>query len=192
MALGRTPSQTVGPYFAMRLSGEGHDALLPASDPRCIRVVGRVDDTDRHPIDDALVEIWQANAFGRYRHPADGRTTTPLVPGFGGFGRATIDPNTLDYSFLTVKPGRVPAPDGRVQAPHIAVIVQARGMLRPLYTRLYFDDEPAANEEDLVLLSIPAERRRTLVAASVPAATTPTYRFDVRLGGDDETVFFDL
>jgi len=192
VALKLTPSQTVGPYFSMCLSGPGQDELVPPVHPGRVRIVGRVYDADREPIDDALVEIWQADAHGRFRHPADPRREPPHDPGFRGFGRASIDPSTLEFSFFTVKPGRVPSPDGALQAPHIGIIVQGRGMLRPLFTRLYFPDEGAANAGDFVLARVPEERRHLLVAGTVSDVTPPTYRFDVRLQGADETVFFDF
>jgi protocatechuate 3,4-dioxygenase alpha subunit len=175
----------------MCLSGPGQNELVSASEPRRIRILGRVYDADRTPIDDALLELWQANENGRYRHPADDRAAPPLTPGFRGFGRATPDAGTLEYSFETLKPGRVPAPDGSLQAPHIGFIVQSRGMLRPLFTRMYFADEPAANAEDFVLGRVPVERRASLIAGVVAGASPASYRFDVRLQGADETVFFD-
>jgi protocatechuate 3,4-dioxygenase alpha subunit len=191
LALKHSPSQTVGPYFSMCLSGAGQNALVPVSDAHRIRVVARVYDADREPIDDALLEIWQANALGRYRHPADDREEIPLTPGFRGFGRVTAEPGTLEYVFDTVKPGRVPAPDGTLQAPHIGIIVQGRGMLRPLFTRLYFADEPSANDQDFVLARVPPERRASLMAEPLAEVAPPTYRFVVKLQGTDETVFFD-
>ncbi|HEX4335225.1 MAG TPA: protocatechuate 3,4-dioxygenase subunit alpha [Polyangiaceae bacterium] len=192
MTLKHTPSQTVGPYFSMCLAGSGRNCLVPAAHLERIRIVGSVYDSDRAPIDDVLVELWQANASGRYRHPMDTRATLPLTQGFSGFGRATVDPVSHEYAFDTVKPGPVPAPDGSLQAPHIGIIVQGRGMLRPLFTRLYFPEETSANDADFVLAHVPGARRGTLVAARVQGAGVPTYRFDVRLQGADETVFFEL
>jgi protocatechuate 3,4-dioxygenase alpha subunit len=191
MALKYTPSQTVGPYFSMCLAGPGQNVLVPASEDARIRIVGRVYDADGEAIDDALLELWQANRHGRYRHPADGREALALTPGFSGFGRSAIDPVTLEFSFDTVKPGRVPAPDGALQAPHACLVVQGRGMLRPSWTRVYFDDEATANADDFVLKRVPAGRRRLLVARR-ESDVTPTYRFDVRFQGPDETVFFEL
>jgi protocatechuate 3,4-dioxygenase, alpha subunit len=191
MPLGQTPFQTVGPYYSMRLSGPGLN-VLAASAPNRIRIEGAVLDGDARPIEDALLEIWQANEGGRYRHPADGRADVPLAAGFTGFGRAGAAAHGGEFWFDTVKPGRVPAPDGSLQAPHINVIVQGRGMLAATFTRLYFPDEPDANAVDFVLSQVPATRRRTLVATAVPGVASPTYRFDIRFQGPDETVFFDF
>lgn len=191
----QTPSQTVGPYFTMRLSGEGENVLTtPEALGERIRIEGRVLDGDRQHIEDALIELWQADSAGRYHHPADDRTDAPLDPAFGGFGRCASDFQTGDYFFLTVKPGPVPHPDGGMQAPHISLTIQARGMLDPTFTRIYFDDETAANAEDPVLQSVPEARRPTLIAARVENgdSSVPTYRFDIRYQCDDETVFFDV
>lgn len=188
-----TPSQTVGPYFTMRLSGEGENVLVtPESAGTRIRVEGRVLDGNRKHIEDALIEVWQANAAGRYRHPADDRIEIPIDPTFTGFGRCASDFTTGAYSFLTIKPGPVPFPDGRLQAPHLSLVVQARGMLHPTYTRVYFADEADANAADPVLTQVPPERRATLVAERVRADPTPTYQFDIRYQGPDETVFFEF
>jgi protocatechuate 3,4-dioxygenase alpha subunit len=192
---GQTPSQTVGPYFTMRLSGEGENVLTtPDSLGERIRIEGRVLDGDRQHIEDALIELWQADSAGRYHHPADDRTDAPPDPAFHGFGRCASDFQSGDYSFLTVKPGPVPHPDGGMQAPHISLTIQARGMLDPTFTRIYFEDEAAANAEDPVLESVPEARRSTLIATLVEEgdSSVPTYRFDVRYQGDDETVFFDV
>jgi protocatechuate 3,4-dioxygenase, alpha subunit len=187
--LGRTPSQTVGPYFSMRLSGPGENVLAGSKDSRRIRFSGAVYDGDGKPIDDALVELWQADAEGRYRHPADNGGGA-LSEGFLGFGRSAIDAVTGLYWFDTVKPGRVLAPDGSLQAPHLSLVVQARGMLRPAFTRAYFPEETASNAQDFVLSRIPAERRRLLIAERDTGAGPPSYRFDIRLQGADEAVFF--
>jgi protocatechuate 3,4-dioxygenase, alpha subunit len=190
--LGPTPSQTVGPYFTLRLSGEGENILV-ASGPSGTPIVieGRVLDGDRNHIEDALLEIWQANAAGRYHHPDDTRDLE-LDRGFTGFGRAITDFNTGMYRFETVKPGLVPDVEGVFQAPHISLIVQGRGMLNPVFTRIYFSDEEVANADDLILRSIPPERRNTLVAELIEGSEPPTYRFDVLFQGDDETVFLDF
>ena len=192
---GITPSQTVGPYFAYCLTPDDYptreifsaDLTVPALAGSSIRIDGRVLDGDGAPVSDAMVEIWQADPAGRYAHPADlGR---PSNTGFTGFGRAASDGEGR-YSFTTVKPGPVPGPGGTVQAPHIAVTVFARGMLAHLWTRIYFADEPEANAGDpvLALVTDPAARA-TLIAQREPGAGT-TYRFDIRLQGDGETVFF--
>lgn len=194
-ALRQTPSQTVGPYFTMRLSAEGENVLTsPETAGERIRIVGRVLDGSRQHIEDALIELWQADSNGRYHHPADDRADVPADPAFTGFGRCASDFKTGAYSFATVKPGPVPHPGGGMQAPHISLTIQARGMLNPTYTRIYFDDEAAANEADPVLLSVPASRRSTLIASRVGDAdsSVPTYEFDIRYQGDDETVFFDV
>ena len=190
----QTPSQTVGPYFTMRLAAEGENVLTaPETDGERIRIEGRVLDGDRKPIEDALVELWQANSAGRYRHPADDRSDPPLDPAFTGIGRCATDFKTGAYSFSTIKPGPVPHPAGGMQAPHVSLTIQARGMLNPTFTRIYFDDEEAANASDPVLQSVPGPRRSTLIAERVETdMSVPTYRFDIRYQGDDETVFFDV
>ena len=188
--LGETPSQTVGPYFSMRLTTPLSNSLVgpDCPEPR-IRIEGGVFDGDRNHVEDALIELWQANAAGRYRHSDDSREEIPLDPGFTGFGRAVTEFATGEYWFETVKPGRVPGRDGLAQAPHLNLIVQGRGMLNPVFTRLYFADEEDANSEDLVLRATPVDRRATLLASKVG---DDTYRFDIRFQGVDETVFFDF
>ena len=191
----QTPSQTVGPYFTMRLSGEGENVLTtPETRGERVRIEGRVLDGDRNHIEDALVELWQADSSGCYHHPADDRADASPDPAFVGFGRCTSDFKTGVYSFLTIKPGPVPHPDGGLQAPHISLTIQARGMLNPTFTRIYFADETAANAADPVLQSVPHDRRQTLIAQRVDGAdmSVPTYSFDIRYQGDDETVFFDV
>jgi protocatechuate 3,4-dioxygenase alpha subunit len=191
--LPETPSQTAGPYWSMRLGAVGENVLgTPETLGPRVRIEGRVLDGDGKHIEDALLELWQANAAGRYRHPADDRDDVPLDPAFTGFGRAASDFETGEYWFGTVKPGRVPTADGALQAPHLNVIVQGRGMLNPTFTRIYFADETEANAADPVLAQVPADRRHTLIAELVEAEPTPTYRFDVRFQGPDETVFFDV
>jgi protocatechuate 3,4-dioxygenase alpha subunit len=134
-----------------------------------------------------LVEIWQANGAGRYAHPEDARADLPLEEGFTGFGRSgTVDEGW--FEFVTVKPGRVPAPDGRLQAPHLVVTVFARGLLKHLVTRLYFPDEVEANDDDPVLLGLEPHERETLVARVGEGGL----RFDVVLQGRGQTTFFAL
>lgn len=190
--LGETPSQTVGPFFSIGLSGEGENVLV--SDGVVgdrIRLVGTVLDGDGQPVGDALIELWQANSLGRYRHPDDTRDEIVLDEAFTGFGRAATEFETGEYWFETIKPGRVPDPEGELQAPHLNLIVQARGMLNPLFTRVYFPDEEEANRSDLVLAMVPKDRRHTLVA--VREGDEPAvYRFDIRLQGEGETVFLDV
>jgi protocatechuate 3,4-dioxygenase alpha subunit len=192
--LGETPSQTVGPYFAMRLGGEGQNVLAGPSTPgQRVRITGRVFDGDGNHIEDALLEIWQADAEGRYRHPDDRWGNEPAPEGFTGFGRAWSDFKTGEYAIETVKPGRVPGPEGTRQAPHLSLVVQARGMLDPSFTRVYFSDEAEANAEDGVLAQVPDGRRATLVATLEPGdGDPPTYHLDIRFGGEAETVFFDF
>ena len=191
--LGVTPSQTVGPYFSMRLAAEGQNVLVtPDTAGDRIRIQGHVLDGDRTPIEDALLELWQANDAGRYNHPDDDRTDAALDPAFIGFGRCATGFGDGSYAFLTIMPGAVPAPAGGRQAPHLNIVIQARGMLNPTYTRVYFPEEAAANAVDPVLRSVPAERRGTLIAELIDDDALPTYRFDIRYQGADETVFFDV
>ncbi|MGE0137672.1 MAG: protocatechuate 3,4-dioxygenase subunit alpha [Ilumatobacteraceae bacterium] len=191
-----TPSQTVGPYFTMALAGEGQNVVAGPDVPGThVRIEGRVLDGDRTPIEDALVDLWQANAAGRYRHRLDARESISLDHGFTGHGSAATEFSTGAYWFETVKPGAVPDPSGGIQAPHLNLIVQARGMLMPSYTRLYFPEDTEAHEHDLVLSMVPADRRHTLIAtlaAPSEGGDVPVYHFDIRFQGDDETVFFDL
>ena len=186
MSLKTTSSQTVGPYLHIGLTWLVTDNLIGAhvtGNP--ITVTGRIVDADGRPVDDALVEIWQANAHGRYDHPEDTRDL-PLEAGFHGFGRVPTDAGG-SFRFITVEPGRVPAADGTLQAPHINVTIFMRGMLKQLCSRIYFPDEPA-NAADAVLASLPAERRDTLIARRTGDATL---EWNVVLQGEGETVFFD-
>jgi protocatechuate 3,4-dioxygenase alpha subunit len=187
----QTPSQTVGPFYSLGLTEKTTNRLVSdTTRGERISIEGYVFDGDGKPVPDALVEIWQANAYGRYNHPDD-KQEKPLDPSFLGWGRSGTD-KTGVFSFETVKPGSVPGPDGSVQAPHINVTVFARGMLVHAYTRIYFDDE-AANETDPVLSSIKDKgRRQTLIAAREEMNAKPVYRFDIRLQGENETVFFDM
>jgi protocatechuate 3,4-dioxygenase, alpha subunit len=189
--LGQTPSQTVGPYYTLRLFREGENILVGSGQAGRILIQGRVLDGDRKPIEDALLEIWQANSAGRYRHPDDTRELA-LDNGFTGFGRAITDFETGEYTFETIKPGPVPDVEGVFQAPHISLIVQGRGMLNPVFTRIYFSDDDEANRDDLILRAVPADRRSTLIAELVDDEEPRVYRFDVLFQGDDETVFFDF
>lgn len=196
MRLKQTPSQTVGPFFAFALSAPqyGYQHAGIAAGDLCddsvpgerIRIVGRVIDGAENPVTDALVEIWQADAEGRYDHPADPRRSNGSCKGFGRFGTGT-DPESR-FIFNTIKPGAV----DDLQAPHISVTVFMRGMLSHAYTRIYFSDEAAANQRDPLLLSVPEDRRGTLIADRESTGSTPLYRFDIRMQGDRETVFFDL
>jgi protocatechuate 3,4-dioxygenase, alpha subunit len=182
-----TPFQTVGPFFDFGLELEGGGIVAShAADGMHIVVAGSIRDGAGDPVPDAIIEVWQANAAGRYRHPADdGRA--PLDSACDGFGRVATNAEGR-FAFTTVFPGRVPGPDGTWQAPHLLVSVLARGVLTRLATRIYFEDEPA-NAEDLVLNLVPEHRRGTLVARR----TDPTqFVFDIVLQGSGETVFFDV
>jgi protocatechuate 3,4-dioxygenase alpha subunit len=200
-----TPSQTVGPFFAYGLAPKGRcewdpnghyswketisdNLITPDATGTKIRIEGRVLDGDGMPINDAMIEIWQADAQGRYAH-ARGETPRPNAK-FTGFGRSATDKNGI-YSFDTIKPGVVPGPDGKAQAPHIVVCIFSRGMLRQIYARLYFSDEKA-NDADPILALVPSDRRGTLIAHKQPGSGTALYRFDIRVQGDNETVFFDI
>jgi protocatechuate 3,4-dioxygenase, alpha subunit len=187
-----TASQTVGPFFHDCLLRDGADCpilVVPATEGRRIRIEGRIIDGDGAGVPDAMVEIWQANAHGRYRHPTDTRDL-PLDPSFSGYGRAGTDAEGW-YWFETIKPGPVPFDEQRMQAPHISVAVFGRGLLNHLYTRLYFAGEPA-NDDDPILLRVPAERRATLLAQPATVGHTLVYRLDIVLQGVGETVFFNL
>jgi protocatechuate 3,4-dioxygenase alpha subunit len=181
-----TPSQTAGPYLSIGLLRDFiGPSLVPEDDPRAIRIRGRLLDGSGDPVPDGMVEIWQANAAGRYAHPADTRDDIPLEEGFLGFGRSgTADEGW--FEFVTVKPGRVPMPDGRMQAPHLVVGIFARGLLKRLVTRLYFPDEEEANASDPVLSELDEDERATLVARAEDGAL----RFDIRLQGESQTTFF--
>ena len=190
-----TPSQTVGPYFSMRLPWPQGPYVVPAGTPGALVIYGRLYDGAGDPIPDGLIETWQADPQGRFAHPDDPRGPVPDGDlAFRGFGRC---PTGHDGTFriVTLKPGPLPFGDGRTEAPHIDVSVLARGMLDRSVTRVYFPDEVGANDEDPVLRLVPEHRRRTLIA--VPAGVREEtgeilLRFDIRMQGDRETVFFDL
>jgi protocatechuate 3,4-dioxygenase alpha subunit len=190
----RTPSQTVGPYLHIGLTQGAYgaheifsttlaDSGLPGTH---VRIEGRVFDGEGNVVPDAVIEIWQADAAGRYAHPTDGR---PLASNsFRGFGRCPTDKDG-GYAFDTVKPGTVPGPGGSTQAPHINVGVFSRGLLKRLFTRIYFSGD-SANATDPILALVPADRRDTLLAK--PDAAKPgLFRLDIHLQGANETVFFD-
>jgi protocatechuate 3,4-dioxygenase alpha subunit len=184
-----TPSQTVGPFFHYALPFHGGEILTnEATLGERIVIEGRLLDAKGAPVTDAMIEIWQANAQGRYHHPDDAQDRQ-LDPNFDGFGRAPTDETGL-YRFHTVKPGQTPGPGGAMQAPHINISVLGRGILKRLATRLYFDDEQAANAADPILALVPAERRGTLMAER--QGDGPVYRLDIVLQGESETVFFDI
>jgi protocatechuate 3,4-dioxygenase, alpha subunit len=190
----RTPSQTVGPFLHVGLvpgpygvreifSPVVADADQPGTH---VRIEGRICGGDGNTLPDAMVEIWQADAEGRYPHPADGRPV--MSNSFRGFGRCATDRDG-GFTFSTVKPGSVPGPNGTTQAPHINVGIFARGILKRLFTRIYFAGDPA-NANDPILGLVPTERRDTLMAKPDPANSN-LYRIDIHLQGDKETVFFD-
>jgi protocatechuate 3,4-dioxygenase alpha subunit len=190
----QSPSQTVGPYFAQGLLREGDQVFTNVlvsenTEGERIRIEGCVFDAEGRPIEDAMLEIWQANRHGRYNHPLD-EQDKPLDPEFMGHGRVSTDING-NYRFETIKPGAVPGPDNKTQAPHINVIVFARGMLSHAFTRIYFEGE-TLNQDDTVLMGIedPAHRN-TLVATRQEADGTVIYRFDIHFQGENETAFFD-
>ena len=181
-----TPSQTAGPFLTIGLTdGPITNRLVDESDPRAVRISGVLLDGAGDPVSDGLVEIWQANAAGRYAHPTDDREEIPLEDGFWGFGRSATS-KAGSFEFVTVKPGGVPWVDGRLQAPHLLVGVFARGLLRRVVTRLYFPDEEKANAEDPVLQGLEPEERTTLVARAEDGAL----RFDIVLQGARQTTFF--
>jgi protocatechuate 3,4-dioxygenase alpha subunit len=182
-----TPSQTVGPYFHIGTDDGFIRGELVAPDREdAVRIFGTVRDGEGAPINDSMIEIWQANAVGRYAHPEDVREDLPLEEGFDGFGRTHTDADGR-YQFVTVKPGRVPGLNGGMQAPHVEVSVFARGLLKRLVTRIYFPDEADANEADPLLSSIEDAAAR---AALVAVADDGGLRFDINLQGDRETTFF--
>jgi protocatechuate 3,4-dioxygenase, alpha subunit len=192
MGLGLTPSQTVGPFLEIGLPWPDGPFVVPEGTAGAITITGRVFDGAGEPVPDALVETWQADPDGRFRHPDDPRPAAgEPVPGFRGFGRC---PTGLDgaYRIVTLKPGALPSPGGGTEAPHLDVSVFARGLLDRVVTRIYFPDEAQANAADPVLASI-GDRARvaTLVARDDPGADG-RLRFDIRLQGDGETVFFGV
>lgn len=202
-----TASQTGGPYVHIGLAPRqagfdiydkefGSTLTTPATRGERIALEGRVYDGSGSLVRDVLIEIWQANADGKYAHPAD-RQDKPVDPAFRGWGRAGADFDTGVYRFDTIKPGAVAGRSGTTQAPHICMILFARGINLGLHTRVYFSDEVAANGTDPVLNGIEWEvRRKTLIAQRSERNGEVVYTFDVRLqdtpDGGAETVFFDI
>lgn len=194
----QTPGQTIGPFFAYCLTPEpygypgiaGNVLVTQETTGERIRIMGRLIDGTGAPMDDALIELWQANAAGRYAHPADRRGDVPLDPSFGGFGRC-MTAKDGSFTFDTVKPGRVPGQGNRLQAPHVSIVIHSRGMLSHAYGRIYFSDEDAANAEDPVLALVPEDRRDTLIATREDTPGGTVYRLDIHMQGERETVFFD-
>ena len=187
MSLYASGSQTVGPYLHIGLTWLNTDRIAgPGAKGERVVIQGRVLDGEGVGVNDALVEIWQANAAGKYAHPED-QQKKALEKGFRGFGRIPTDAKGR-FRFGTIKPGRVPGPDGKLQAPHLSVTVFMRGMLKQLSTRIYFPGE-AANTQDPLLRLVPAARRDTLVARRKAKGLL---EWDVVLQGRNETVFFDF
>lgn len=183
-----TPSQTIGPFLRIALDWPDGPDVVPTGTPGAFVVAGQVIDGNGDPVTDALVETWQADRAGRFAHPDDPRgIAVPDPAGFRGFGRCPTD-SAGGYRIVTVKPGPLPTPDGGTEAPHLDVSVFARGLLNRVVTRLYFPDEPA-NARDPVLSALPEPARLPTLVAT---ATGDGYRFDIRLGGERETVFFDV
>jgi protocatechuate 3,4-dioxygenase alpha subunit len=211
---GQTPWQTTGPFFHFGLAYKGgadlvgdstlgarpdlslpgHDVLAERHSDRHltkgarIELSGNVFENTGAPANDALIEIWQANAAGRYAHPEDGRRELEVDPAFIGFGRSATDKEG-GFRFKTIRPGRVPGPGNTLQAPHIALGIVGPGFLKRLVTRVYFSDAPE-NDEDPILQLVPGARRSTLIAQRQPGSSV--YRFDIHLGGATETVFFEF
>lgn len=187
MSLLTTSSQTVGPFVTIGLAWLTTTDIAPPSVPgERITIEGRIVDGDGKPVGDAVVEIWQANAAGKYAHPDDSQDK-PAASGFRGFGRIPTDENG-GFRFTTIKPGRVPGPGATMQAPHLVVSIFMRGLLKRLISRIYFPDDPA-NAVDAVLALVPADRRTTLIAKPSNAGAK-TLTWNVILQGADETVFF--
>lgn len=201
--LPETPSQTAGPFvhigLAPQVAGLGPVFDRPTEGPIAgpetpgtrIRLVGTIFDGDGAPVRDAVIETWQADANGIYASPLDPRQGR-CAPDFIGWGRVAVDLETGAFEIPTIKPGPAPGPGGTTMAPHIAVWILARGINLGLLTRAYFADEAAANGADPVLRRIDGPRRRSTLIAHAEAASegVETWRFDIRLQGDDETVFF--
>lgn len=183
-----TPSQTVGPYLHIGLTDKHsiHRIAAPEAPGERVHLTCRVLDADNVPLNDAMIEIWQADANGKYNHPDDLPAPEAM---FQGFGRAASDEHGR-CEFETIRPGRISGPGNTRQAPHLNLAVYARGILLQLYTRIYFAGDPA-NAGDPVLALVPAERRETLLAQPDPSRPG-SWRFDVHLRGDQETVFFDI
>ncbi len=182
-----TPSQTVGPYFAIGLPWDGGPNVVRDGTPGSIRIRGTVYDGNGDPIPDTLIETWQADTEGRFAD-MHGHGAPSRLDGFRGFARCGAEDGDGSYEIITVKPGPVAGPGGLRQAPHIDVSVFARGLLNRCVTRIYFADEAEANATDPIMGAVPAGRRATLLAHQ----TDDGYRFDIRLQGHGETVFFDV
>ena len=203
-----TASQTAGPYVHIGLAplqtglnvfanNFGNVLTNAQTQGQRIRIEGRVLDGIGTVLKDVLIESWQANAQGKYAHPADQQTGKAIDPNFRGWGRSCTDFDTGVYTIDTIKPGLVAGRQGRFMAPHISLWIVARGINMGLNTRLYFSDELEANGKDAVLNLIEWEARRATLVAQRQDAVSPSdgavvYRFDIRLQGNGETVFFDI
>jgi protocatechuate 3,4-dioxygenase, alpha subunit len=201
--LKETPSQTAGPYIHIGATPNhaeivgvypidlGKSIVGPGAKGERVTIVGRVLDGAGQPLKDALVEIWQADAAGLYNSPQEKRGEAD--PHFAGFGRQPTDGETGEFRFETIKPGSVPFVDRRPMAPHVTFWIIARGINLGLHTRMYFPDEAAANAKCPVLARLePQSRIKTLIAERDEERGDAIYRFDIRLQGEDETVFFDI
>ena len=198
-----TPSQTIGPFLAIGLPWADGPFVVPDGTPGAITITGMVLDGAGDPVPDALIETWQADPGGRFAHPDDPRGASPAGPddprvaspaanAFRGFGRCPTD-ETGRYRIITLRPGALPCPGGGFEAPHLDVSVFARGLLDRVVTRIYFPDEAEANAADPVLAAITSSQRRaTLIATAEPGGRAGGFRFDIRLQGGHETVFFDV
>jgi protocatechuate 3,4-dioxygenase alpha subunit len=189
MSLQATTSQTVGPYYKIGLNWLYRDNLIGEGvSGEHVTIQGRVFDGDGVPVPDAILETWQANAHGKYDHPEDNQDK-PLETGFKGYGRVPVTAEGM-FRFATIKPGPVPGPQGKEQAPHLVVSVFMRGVLRRMVTRIYFPDDPL-NATDFILNLVDPSRRSTLIAKKT-AGSAGTLEWNVVLQGLEETVFFDL
>jgi protocatechuate 3,4-dioxygenase alpha subunit len=184
------PSQTAGPFFHLGLTVTRSVPRIAGADAKGERVslTCRVIDGDGNPVNDAMIEIWQADASGKYNHPDDTQEKS-ADPTWFGFGRAATGEDG-SCRFETIKPGRVPGPGNTLQAPHLTVAIFARGMLKQLHTRIYFAGD-VANDDDPILALVPPARRETLLAQP-DGPGSGRWKFDIHLQGDQETVFFDV
>jgi len=188
-----TPSQTIGPFFSQGLGPGWPDLAESAEEGERIVIEGRVVDGDGKPVPDAMLEIWQADAQGRYPAPPPApEASAARAASFRGFARALTN-EAGEYRFTTIKPGRVPGPGGASQAPHVNLTIFARGLLKQLTTRIYFAGDPS-NESDPILATVtdPAARRSLLAVRHHTSPSKQSYRFDVVLQGEGETAFFDV
>jgi protocatechuate 3,4-dioxygenase alpha subunit len=190
--MGVTASQTVGPFLSIAMRSEGQEYLVPKNSKNAIKIHGIVYDGEGTPVPDAVIEIWQANINGKYDHPED-NSDNELIEGFSGFGRSCTN-DEGQFFFVTQKPGRVNGRGNSLQAPHLAVNILARGMLKQQVTRIYFSDEVQPNAEDPVLNQIDDELgRKTLIANFNPdSELIDEYEFHIYLQGEKETIFFDV